>query len=301
MKNILRIIAVLIGLSPIQSYGMERPIIKRSNAIEATAGAKSFIKQVLRDYELDPNSYKILAYCDPNDGALAVANSGTNTIYLNDGRDSFDSLSHINTSEDIDINSRHLEENALKIYYSYHEAGHIKDHASQKIILAAKGAGITTLLAGAALGYFSQKLLSSAFPNCWLFQSKSILGTTWFNCSLLTSTILGIMAKDYADIKATHAAEIRADTLACEQLLKKQWGLLPITAYLGRLIVNAQDKDQGKDADHDAIAEYNNIVQLLKSKRGYTVQNIVSTDTITLKIMHNNIRKLSVELGVGKK
>lgn len=266
MKNLLRIITTLLCLSLFQCYGVIKPIRKRTEAVEASASAKAYFQQVLRDYELDPNSCKILAYNDPkcNDGASA--DSINNIIYLNEAYSSF--------------NSFDLNKNAFQIYVFYHEVGHIKDRGSQKIV----GANIaTTLISTTILCYLGHKLLYSIYPEYKPLPSSSL--SSYYALAL---NISALATKFFVSNKFENAAEIRADILACEQLLKEEWGLKPISEYLFHLI-QCQRKPQTRS--HDAFAEYDNIVQLLK-KHEYDVQTIVSGNSVTITIIKNNIVKL---------
>lgn len=267
MKNLLRIITTLLCLSLFQCYGIIKPIRKRSEAVEASAAAKTFIQQVLRDYELDPNSCKILAYNDPNSDDGASADSIKNIIYLNEAFSSF--------------NSFDLNKNAFQIYVCYHEVGHIKDRASQKIVAANIA---TTLISTAVLCYLGQKLLYYLDPKC---MPNSSTPSFVSYCSL-AANISALATKFFVSTKFENAAEIRADILACEQLLKEEWGLKPISEYLFHLI---QYQRKPKTRSHDAFAEYDNIAQLLK-KHEYDVQTIVSGNRVTITIIKNNIVKL---------
>lgn len=245
---------------------------KIGDAVPASAPTVALFKEIFKDYGLNPNDYQILAYNDFRDLSPAIANSIKKCISINQHVGSYDSW---DTSK---------YNNLLLLYLGYHEVGHLKDMTMQKEFKIRRKVWLENFLSTGALAAFGHKLTHySPFE----FQK------TWIISTLTGSTLISKFIADKADPivlqEAREAGERRADSLACKQLLNKEWGVKAIGAYLMNSVQGLPYANLYKSIGHDNPAEIMNITNVLKNN-GYDVKCNIENNDVTMHIMKNDAK-----------
>jgi hypothetical protein len=251
MKQIFSLFTLFLIFSTSNSFAMQRELKEPSSRI------RTAVERALKAFGVPVDSIKI--YEEKNGQATGWANSD---------------------KKEIGIDSE-IKSNDLLNYASFHEAAHIKDDASNKILSQARQfiAAITT---GSFL--FQSFLIPKTFNKIAQFKKK----TPWdfFGATIATSIAAGYFMQNAALQWAMEQAEYRADRMAFEKLIEHN-DFEPICIALATKKAEQKVKGNTRSGGHGpASQEFNSMKNTLQN-HGFTVQTSKNATNLEIAITKN--------------